>query len=614
MSVITLKKFGGIAGKMAPSKLPPDMAQIATNCKLWSGDLRAFRGASELQALVKTGAIQTIYRYNNDTDFLEWTEDVNVARASVAGDTTEKIVFTGTDLPRITTNVLYDDVAANLRPASYKLGIPKPTDDPTAVSGGAGVLTGAYAWVYTYVRTWPDGTTDEGPPSDAASFTAAGEDVDLTLPNAGAPIFADYGITHKRIYRAIGGTYKFIAEVTAATTTYTDNTADADAGEDLETVEYLSPPDTAKGAIFLENGVIALFDQNVLLLSDPYRAHAYPQANRYTLPFPIVGLGQIGTMVIVCTTAYTWRFSGASPDAMTPYRYAARFPCKSKRSIVSDQYGVRYVSDHGIVQVTPSEVALATKQLEDQDSWWRYIPETVHAQSYADGRYIGFYKTGESSGIHTGGGFLLDQSVDPPILVDLGYYAYAAYAPPESNTCYVVQKADGIVNTVYEWDTDDTAYLEYTYRSKIFPMTADDVFVFGLVAGEYEVGLTPAEQAAYTAARNAIIAANQALLNDLGDDTVGSIEIGGEPTDPHVEVGGNQTGFQDVPPAAFTAGEVSFKLYANGSLVATKLVTDDEPFVLTNFDLALEYEIEVTGQVPVREASVAGDLEEMAQI
>ena len=105
-------------------------------------------------------------------------------------------------------------------------GIKQPSG-PTAATAPTGTnLTGDYRYKVTYVNS----ASVEGNPSSAtATFTAASEDIRVTIPTAPA----SHGVAARRIYRteAGGSTYKRVAEVSDnTTTTYDDAIADGSLG------------------------------------------------------------------------------------------------------------------------------------------------------------------------------------------------------------------------------------------------------------------------------------------------------------------------------------------------------------------------------------------------
>lgn len=591
------------------------LAQIATNTKLWSQELDTFKEKLFYETLTKTGAIQTLFRYDNNSAWLQWTEDTNVAKVPAADDALEKIVFTGTDVPRITTNSLYNSASpgSSMPPASYILGIPKPPNDPTFVLGAAGNISGSINYVYTYVRTWPDGSTDEGQPSEASNtLTADAQQVVMSMPNTSAPDFDEYGITHKRLYRVTtsdsAAEFQFVAEIPASTTTYVDDTETP--SEVLETADYLPPPNDLIGIIALPNGVLAGFKENTLYLSEAHKPHSFPLNNQYPVSFQIVALGSYGTTVIVGTTGKPSIFQGVDPAAYSGQQLPQNQACASKRSMASGEFGVMYASNDGLVVIGPSGLRVATWDHFDRDDWAAYYPSTIHAASFDAGRYMGFYRTyDQGGGIYDGAGFIFDMREGKNAFIDLDMYAYALYNSIQESALFMVLKTgdDTTQNQVYKWDADPDLQMTATWRSHIAVTPALENFGGAIVDASYEDGISAAEYAALLAQIAAITAANQALLAGGTNGTLGGHQING------VMINGDST-LTELPNSNVTVAVVYFKYYADSVLKYEKTVADREPFPMPGGFLDTRHTVQVTSQIGIRQIALASEIDELAQI
>lgn len=612
MGAIRIGQFSGIAPKIAATELPPNMAQASVNAKTWGRSLRPFRTAAFISSLSKTGTIQTLYRYLG-TDWLHWTQDVDVARNAIAGDTIDKLFYTGTDYPRATSSVLWNvgSPGTSLPPASYLLGIPAPPDTPTSAASGVGVLTGDYQWVYTYARHWSDGTVDEGPPSSVSTeLTLASQQATVTMPNTTAPTFADYGITHKRIYRLIvgdaGATYDYVTEVAAAATTYADNIADTALGSVITTTSFDPPPSDMQGLLALPNGVYVGFSGNTLLCSDPYHPHAYPLANRYGMATDIIGIGAFDTSVVVCGDNYTWVANVVDPTAVTMQRLADSRPCSSKRSIVSSPMGVMFSTQDGIVLAGPGGYDLLTKFLFDRDHWQDYQPSTIHGH-WLEGRYVGFW------GGSGGGCFVLDMAGVDPTFSPVNVTGSAAVIIASEDVLYFVDYA---TNSVNQWEGDVNSNLSYDWTSKTFIVPVEQNFAYGKIEANYGAGLTAAQQAAITAANDVVIAANLLLLNDDLEDYLdghyigeGSASISDDndhgAIDGDIALGVLQA--TNLPDA-----QVGFKLYGNEALIYNGTILGATPFPLPSGSLRTRFYVELSGNVETYSVAIANDADELA--
>lgn len=614
MAKIHLSRFLGIAPKKAAHLLDTSQAQTARNAKLWSEALRPFDGLANLAALTKTGDIQTIFRYAADTVWLHWTQDVNAVKGPISSDALEKLYYTGTDLPRVTTNDVYNagSPGTSIPPASYKLGIPAPVGPPVATDDGAGNITGtSVTWVYTFVRKFSDNTIEESAPSVASNaLNLAGRDASVTLPS-GAITHADFGITHKRLYRDEGEGYFYVTEVTLATASYVDNIATASLGDEIETTLYLPPPDAMVGLIALPNGCTAGFYRNTIYISPPYRPHTYPLLNQYTVNSPIVGLGNVGTSIVVCTESNPFIGRGVDPAAYAFRRHPGLFPCISKRSIGSSDLGVIWATPSGLAISDASTVALATKSFLTRKEWTAdFAPTTLHGTVH-DGRYYAWFTTGtDSDGVMTGGGIVLDMA-EKAFLVTLGEYVYAAHAitggGANADKLWIAKKngAAANANYVYQFDADATNPLYYTWKSKLFIQPGLDNLMVAQVRANFDSELTAAEIADLEESIAAVQAFNAALTET--DGWINGFAINDGPM-------GGDNNTLEIPALAPDTLSVTFRYYQDRGLRLTKILISSEPFALPSGVMADLVEFEVSGAAEVLEVSLASSFEELAEI
>jgi hypothetical protein len=186
---IKIDSFAGIAPKISNRKLPQNMGQIADNCRLVSGNLTAF--ADKLQITSNTlrsgGDVKTIFRMNDGASdhWLSWIKNVNVARGQIAGDTAQRIYWTGDNEPRM-TNLALAIAGGGVMPNScFVLGVSAPLVAPTVTpSGGVGAAT-SRAYVETFVT--PFGEESAPSPVTAVISGKVDDTWALTALNA-API------------------------------------------------------------------------------------------------------------------------------------------------------------------------------------------------------------------------------------------------------------------------------------------------------------------------------------------------------------------------------------------------------------------------------------------
>lgn len=140
---IEIDTFRLEAPGLSPEKLPANFAQQATNARVLSGALEAWKAnAAAAQAVVKTGTMESIWLMDPDATqggpyLLHWPLDVDVALTPTAGDTSELTIYTGDGAPKITSIPLATTNppgAVGAYPYNWlTLGVPAPSVAPTLV-------------------------------------------------------------------------------------------------------------------------------------------------------------------------------------------------------------------------------------------------------------------------------------------------------------------------------------------------------------------------------------------------------------------------------------------------------------------------------------------------
>ena len=128
--------FRGEAPRVTPRGLPDNAAQAAVNASLFTGDLRSYRQFAPELGLANPGTVRTIYKLVDQ--WLSWEADVDVARGTVAGDTTYRTYLTGPDIysePRFTNYALATTGAQPYPVTTRPLGVPAPESAPTLTVG-----------------------------------------------------------------------------------------------------------------------------------------------------------------------------------------------------------------------------------------------------------------------------------------------------------------------------------------------------------------------------------------------------------------------------------------------------------------------------------------------
>ena len=133
MAGVKIITFLGKAPKISPELLPNTAAQIAENCKLYSGDLIPYPQPVVVDNTGRTGTLKTLYALRNpsnanDLKWLSWTTDVDIAVASSNLQDEQRFYYTGDGAPKISNYDLATTGAAPFPVTYYDLGLPIPPD------------------------------------------------------------------------------------------------------------------------------------------------------------------------------------------------------------------------------------------------------------------------------------------------------------------------------------------------------------------------------------------------------------------------------------------------------------------------------------------------------
>lgn len=487
MPSLKVNNFGGIAPRISDRLLPPGAATIAENCKLWSGEIRPFRSPREDTAPLQLGFIESLYQINGV--WLSWNKDVDVVRASIPGDTTGRIYYTGDGAPKVSNVALVSSGTPPYPTQAYTLGVTAPSAPPTLVLGGGGSgVPQVTFYIYTYVTSFGE----EGPPSDPSTSVTTLNGQLVTVSGFNPPSSAN--VDRIRVYRTSTGTgtdYLFVDEIPVTQATYADATLDADLGERMVSQQWYPPPVNMVGLVGHPSGAVAGFVGNQLFISEAGQPHAFPPEYVKVVDYPIVALGVYGNTIVVTTSAFTYLVSGSDPRSMSIEKLPDPYPCVSKRSLVSGDRGVIFATNDGLIWVGFGGLRMITRDIITRDEWAEWNPTSMHGAVF-DGRYVGFFLDEQNRDYDfvdpQGRGFIFDYndqasgSDNRDKLTLLTFYATAVYASPDTNLHYV--RRESRRNTLMEWEAG-TGYLPYRWRSKALTMPYITTFAAAKVVGQH---------------------------------------------------------------------------------------------------------------------------------
>ncbi len=235
-SPLAVVNFAGENPRQSARLLPNSMAQLASNCKLTSGELEPWRGPDFTFTLSKWSAgdpVVSVHRVErNGADYwFHWvrsellqTEVVKLFPSPTVGDTFDRLYYNKGGKLYITTKSLATIGAGTDYPlASYELGVAAPTDSPGVTAAQAATETQTYAYAY-YDSNAGQLCTTISPAGSATGYPLANGDWRVTM-EASPDVILGQELVYpdkRRVYRNDAGTFKQIAEVSIDTLTVTD--------------------------------------------------------------------------------------------------------------------------------------------------------------------------------------------------------------------------------------------------------------------------------------------------------------------------------------------------------------------------------------------------------
>lgn len=485
-------------------------SKIAQNESTFSEWIRNDESVLALQegfGLVEPDAVQesarSIYWYNREGNlgegyWLEWTGDVDAVKGPIADDEHKRLYWTGDGPPKMGTLSLIQSGSSQYPGASRMLGLPVPgfmtatgpdtepyedTDDdnnPITVDPTDGNQIVTTAYVITYVSD----IGEEGPASSPTNIIDRYDGGAVTLTNIPTPSGA-FNVTGKRIYRAeLNGSYQFVAEISASTTTYSDNIESAALGEPLPSDGWVQPHENMIGLTALPNGVLAGFWKNTVAFSEPYQPHAWPVEYRYAMEYDVVGLAVCAAGLVVCTKGAPYIMSGSSPASMSQNKLEVNYPCLSKQSVVDMGDYVVYASTDGLVAVGGDSASLISIDKISRRYWRLYFGGSstpIIGVKWRE-RYLGLVQQGSSRimfSFHPREGLCFfnfnDEYMDEPTTL---------WRDPETDVIYGLLDND---SGVYRWEYGSGVAAKWI--SKDFSMPPSQNYVCCKIRSEGAVDL-----------------------------------------------------------------------------------------------------------------------------
>ncbi len=394
MAGFKLEGFQGLAPRYSERLLPPMMATIARNTKLLNGEIRGFRQLFPQQDL--SGLASTVRRVlrvpdTPDDAFIAFdSRDVSIVKSPLINDAFDRYFWAGDGRPRMNTG---QNIRDGLVLDGFLLGIPGVAVAPTVTPPVGSDETRAY--VYTFQSAFGE----EGQPSPPTLATGAENgDWNITGLQTAVPDASERNVTLKNIYRTVPGnastSFFFVVQIPIAQTSYLDEEAnnpnvDVASRSLLESTQFAEPPTDLEGFVVMPNGWLIGWVGTRLVMSDPYRPHAWPVEYELGTEFPIVAIGVFGSTAVIGTESQPYYGQGVHPVSFIHQKIDEVVPCLSRRGMVATRAGVYYPSLEGLVAATGSGVNVITRDILTKEEWANFRPDDLFASNLGL-QYIAF--------------------------------------------------------------------------------------------------------------------------------------------------------------------------------------------------------------------------------
>jgi len=467
----------------------------------------------------------------------------------------------------------------------------------------------------TYVYTWMTAWGEESAPSDVSNtiYLYEGQTVNITglpaaMPTTGSfagNVYQTTGMT-LQIYRTVtsttGTTYFRVdgvspnAAVSLGTTTFTDKAPLTSLTTSLPSTTWYQAPSNLQGVRAIHNNMLMGFFGTTVCFSEPGQPHAWPTKYYQEMGRTVVGLGTVGTTILVLTDSNPWIIQGNTPSAMQKVRLDTNMPCTSKRGIVNMDWGLCFPTRGGIAVFSAMNGAsLATNYVYDWDNFRTQVdPSTITAT-----RYNNKYMASHSAGVFI---FEKDEKTGGFLTETTQQFSSVYYNPNTAKLYFNF----GNPSTMYLWDDPTQPLTSFEWKSKVF--RTQDYMNLGAarVIANFDSGSGAAAINAAIAIQNAALVASGLVGGALAGN---GTRFGPSPTGTQNDIGGSLAGVtvagSRLQRTLASSATLNFYLYVNGNLAIACPVANDVPFRLPTGYRVDKFEVRITGNAPVKSIQLA---------
>jgi hypothetical protein len=631
MPAITIKNFLGTRPILDPLLLGQTEAQVATNVRLLSGRLEPLRGTAILKALTKSFP-QTLYRYGtsaNETEYwLEFSSDTDVIGSPIAADDYGRVYWADGGTPKYAPNNLILS-GASFPGGFYNLGVPKPHSTPSVSQSTWPVAKG------TITATQIAGIT---PAAVLLVSVNGGAAVSVTLPGV---------ITASGLASALSGVTGLTASVLGGQVVAQTVSATA-ASAILIQVKVANGADTI---LSVSNGSLAASEARVYVYTyvTAYGEEGPPSDASGVLSMTGTGSVTVSNLALppggAYNLAYKRIYRSSTVGAKAEYQFVAEIPVAN-----TSYLDTKTQADLGEVLpstdwVAPPSGLRGLKQLANGaaigfvgNTIYLSEPNLPHAwphQYPIEGQVVGIGIVRQSAVILTSGYPYLMSGADPQAMslekLELPQACVAKRSIVDTADGVLYASPDGLVSvgsggmtlvtkdllTRDQWQAlNPSSIVAAVHDNRYHMVYTTTTGVRGVIVFDFS-----GQGAAMTSSNINASALVTAMFSDPRSDTL------------YMAQGTNVTRFNAGSPLSYvwrskkfrapfhmnfgkaqviaSAYPVTFRLYGDGLLRSTKIVTSNGIFHLPGGYRALDWDLELEGSVDVTQVTVSTSAEEI---
>jgi hypothetical protein len=303
--------------------------------------------------------------------------------------------------------------------------------------------------------------------------------------------------------------------------------------------------------------------------------------------------------LFVGTQKNPYVITGTNPAAMSQEKLSILQACVSKRSIVSDQWGVVYASPNGLVAVGPGIQDIVTQNLYTRDEWQPLNPSSICGALY-NNMYLGFY----TNGLGPISSFIFTRADTPPLSM-FDFAAKCVFIERATGNFYACSNDD---NIIYQLDADQDNNTIFQWRSRQFILPEPTSFAALKLQSDYSYIFDPV---AYQKKLDALKAQNLALWTQYAG---AGLSLQGCLNDAMVDTYTDDGSVMLDVPRINDLRSVQVLVLCDGVQVFQSEVKNNEPIRMPGGFKGLVWEVMIVGNAPVRKFSMATSIGELRQI